>query len=160
AVLTYNFNVESFSGSGSFSFDDSSITGTGYEDTTVLNGIFDLMGYQYNLAGIIAVLYEGKLVGLNGYVGYSFHNVYSDEEEGWTFTVDSNATWIFANNGLYSLMYGYKESYCNGERCDSWVVIHDSPVSYSQVPEPLTMAGTALAFAGLVRLKQNKKKVS
>ncbi|HLO49768.1 MAG TPA: hypothetical protein VK211_15235, partial [Kamptonema sp.] len=126
AVLTYNFNVESFSGSGSFSFDDSSITGIDYEDATILNGTFDLLGRQYSLAGKIARLYEGKLVGINGSVGYDYHNVYSDEELGLTFTVDSHATWSFANNGIYSLMSGYQESYCNGHRCESWIVVHDS----------------------------------
>ncbi|MEG3958596.1 PEP-CTERM sorting domain-containing protein [Microcoleus sp. herbarium2] len=76
AVLHYNFQIENGVGDGSFKVDTSSLTGIGYEEAFVSEGILNT-GYTlpdyfegskdyYNLAGFGVLFDEGHFLGLQG----------------------------------------------------------------------------------------------
>ena len=173
AVLTYSFNVQL--GKGSFTFDNSSITGIGFEDVTISEGTLSFFKVphwwqtdkEYNLAGEIVRLYNGELVGLIAqgkevYSGVVYGDGRSDSytrTEYWEFHAYGHfpvMSWSTNTScGTYLIYCGFLRSY------DNYVIyskVSEQPSEpLTQVPEPLTMAGTALAFASLVRLKQKKK---
>lgn len=173
AVLTYSFKVGL--GNGSFTFDNSSITGIGFEDVTISEGTLSFFyepriwrtKKEYNLAGEIVRLYKGELVGLIAqgkevYSGIVYGDGRSDSylhTENWEFHAYGHfpvMSWSTNTScGTYLIYCGIIKSY------DNYVIyskVSEQPSEpLTQVPEPLTMAGTALAFASLVRLKQKKK---
>jgi hypothetical protein len=182
ATLTYDFRVENAGTSGFFKFNNSSLTGIGVENIAVSEGRLDtflnLTSYfgtqakeYYNLAGAIALFYQGDFRGLQaGGSDYFSPNV---QGEPYPFMYTGSAAWSMATNGLTSDMWtsyfqGYKEVIYQGRFIADRAIVRDTPVSYTlvntepepvgePVPEPLTAGGTALALAGLSWLKHKKK---
>lgn len=176
AVLTYNFQVEKGGGSGFFKFSDSSLTGIGYEQIAVGEGRFNtpIRVYEndYDLAGAIALFNQGNFRGLQA-SGREYAT--TEEARGGTDYIkfESSATWYMGTEEASSLgtwasyFWGYGETIVsNRERYlgKSRTIISSARVSYSlvdtaaePVPEPITVAGTALALAGLSWLKHKKK---
>jgi len=186
AVLTYNLSTER--ASGFFKFNNSSVTGIGYEGIAVsegrLNtsltasaGSYGLKGKDYyDLAGAIASFYQGNFLGLQASGSdYATREIDLPDVPGGPFYVkyEGSAYWQMANNGPYSLFWGFMEvgiSDRNGLfRIDrGFGKVDYAPVSYTlvnsepepggeRVPEPLTAGGTVLALAGLSLLKHKKK---
>ena len=186
ALLTYNFDAEG-QASGFFKVDNSSLTGIGEEEIAVSEGRLDThliiyyMGLKegktyYNLAGAIALFYEGNFRGLQAGDGDYVRKEYiiSDEPYGSIYiNYVGGASWSMDTDGRSSdmwrsLFWGYREVYTLGSDGSADLanrsIVRDTPVSYtlvdtepSPVPEPLTAGGTALALAGLSWLKQKKK---
>jgi hypothetical protein len=187
AVLTYNFQAdvgERDFGSGFFKLSNSSLTGIGAERIAVSEGRLNtfLTASQgknyYDLAGAIALFYQGDFRGLQARGGDTEIreiNISPDEPGGpYYIRYDSRASWSMDTNGASSpdrwasYFSGYRETLIsNRERflgIDRRTIINDAEVSYTlvnteaePVPEPLTAGGTALALAGLSWLKQKKK---
>ena len=186
AVLTYNFQVENSSSSGFFKFDNSSLTGIGYEPITVSEGRlntyltasysnnYQLQGKDYyDLVGATVSFYQGEFRGLQARGGDSAVreiNISPDEPGGpYYIKYESSAYWNMANNGPFSFFWGRKEvKISNKDRVlaidRGTPKVDYAPVSYTlvdtaaePVPEPITVAGTALALAGLSWLKHKKK---
>ncbi len=183
AVLTYNFQVERGGGSGFFKLSNSSLTGIGSEKLAVGEGRFNTFATAsasrnyYDLAGAIALFFEGDFRGLQtGNYEREIREIDLPDVPGGPFYVkyDRRASWFISSNGSSSLgmwpsyFSGYGETIIsNRERVlaiDGRTIINDAKVSYTlvdtaaePVPEPITMAGTALALAGLSWLKHQKK---
>jgi hypothetical protein len=187
AVLSYNFSTQG--ANGFFNFSNSSLTGIGSEQIAVSEGrlntfltasasSYGLQGKDYyDLAGAIALFFEGEFRGLQASGGdYAIREInISPDEPGGPYYIkyEGTASWQMANNGPFSLFWGYKEvgiSNRNGAfQIDrGFGKVDYAPVSYTlvdtkpepvseQVPEPLTAGGTALALAGLSWLKHKKK---
>jgi len=178
AVLTYNFQAE-YGGSGFFKVDDSSLTGIGSEQIAVSEGrlntfltasasSYGLKGKDYyDLAGARALFDQGGFLGLQA---YGSDTAITEIDTGSSYIkFEGRASWQMANNGPFSLLWGYKEVVIsNRDRAflidRSFGRVDYAPVSYtlvntepSPVPEPLTAGGTALALAGLSWLKHKKK---
>jgi hypothetical protein len=190
AVLTYNFDVAGGAGSGSFKFSNSSLTGIGYEQlavsegrlNTYLTASFPDGNYQmkgkdyYDLVGATVLFYQGEFGGLqaSGYDSASREVNISPDEPGGPYYIkyDGGASWNMANSGPSSLFWGYKEVTISnrngilaidrggGSRVDYARVSYTLVDTVAEVPEPITVAGTALALAGLSWLKHQKKKVA
>jgi hypothetical protein len=187
AVLTYNFDVEDGGGSGFFKLSNSSLTGIGIEQlavsegrlNTYLTASFPDGNYQlkgkdyYNLVGATALFFQGEFSGLQagGSDTASREVNISPDEPGGPYYIkyDGSASWNIANNGPLSLFWGYKEVTISN-RNGILAIDRGTPrvdyarVSYTlvdtvaePVPEPITVAGTALALAGLSWLKHQKK---
>ena len=180
AVLTYNFGVEQGGGSGFFKLSDSSLTKTGLEALAVSEGRFNnftVTKNYYDLAGAIALFYQGQFRGLQargGDTAIREINISPDEPGGpYYIKYEGTASWQMANNGPFSLFWGYKEVLIRDRdrllRIDrGFGKVDYAPVSYTlvntepepvgePVPEPITAGGTALALAGLSWLKHKKK---
>ena len=187
AVMTWNLSSQGTS--GFFKVDDSSLTGRDFEGIPVSEGIlntfltasagsYGLKGKDYyDLAGAIALFFEGEFRGLQASGSdYAIREInISPDEPGGPYYIkyEGTASWQMANNGPFSLFWGYKEvviSNRNGAfQIDrGFGRVDYAPVSYTlvdtavdtpgeRVPEPLTAGGTALALAGLSWLKHKKK---
>ena len=178
AVLTYNLCTEG--ASGFFKFSNSSLTGIDFEGIAVSEGrlntfltasasSYGLEGKDYyDLAGAIVSFYQGGLLGLQA---YGSDTAITEINPGGPNYIkfEGRASWQMANNGPFSLFWGYKEVLIsNRDRLlqidRGFGRVDYAPVSYTlvntepePVPEPLTAGGTALALAGLSWLKQKKK---
>jgi hypothetical protein len=186
AVLTYNLSTQG--ASGFFKLSNSSVTGIGYEGIAVSEGrlntfltasaeSYGLKGKDYyDLAGAIALFSQGDFLGLQASGGdYAAREIDLPDVPGGPFYVkyEGTASWEMANNGPFSLFWGYKEVLISnrngGFQIDrGFGKVDYAPVSYTlvntepepggePVPEPLTAGGTALALAGLSWLKHKKK---
>lgn len=183
AVLTYNFQT----GGGDsnlnfFKVDNSSLTGIGFENIAVSEGRFydyTLRGGKeyYNLAGKIALFDGGVFRGLQ--VSGGDNKIFEliippDEPFGPLYVkVDDRISWRIETfrtgfTTWASLLDGYSEQYTtyNGgsPSRSNRNFFSNVAVSYTlvdcaaePVPEPVTVAGTALALAGLSWLKHQKK---
>ncbi|WP_333447624.1 PEP-CTERM sorting domain-containing protein [Microcoleus sp. herbarium2] len=179
AVLTtYDFKIENGVGGGFFTVDSSSLTGIGYEEVGVSEGILNTnfvigMGYtplsygelddNYYLSTLAwhsaqAVFYQGAFLGLEGFQSGSGTYKGSRKDVSWSFDVYQT------NAGMWrSSFSGYSQTnnpdvYGPAFQYPSIYRVDDAKVSYTeQVPEPLTAGGTALALAGLSWLKHKKK---
>ena len=185
AVLSYNFSTQG--ANGFFKFTNSSLTGIGYEGIAVSEGrlntyltasfpgpIYGLQGKDYyDLVGATVSFYQGEFRGLQARGGDSAVreiNISPDEPGGpYYIKYESSAYWNMANNGPFSFFWGRKEvKISNKDRVlaidRGTPKVDYAPVSYTlvdtvaePVPEPITVAGTALALAGLSWLKHKKK---
>ena len=190
AVLTYNFQVEEGGGSGFFKLSNSSLTRIGSEKIAVGEGrlntfltasaeSYGVKGKDYyDLAGAIALFYQGSFRGLQAGGGdTAIRELDFPDVSGAPGYVkyDSRASWSMATNGesnpdmWTSYFSGYRETIISN-REGYLAVDRGSPrinyakVSYTlvdtaaePVPEPITATGTALALAGLSWLKHKKK---
>lgn len=191
AVLTYNFAVGG-GPSSFFKFNNSSLRGIGNEEIAVSEGklnnftaSFGGGGYQlqgkeyYNLAGAIALFYQGEFRGLlasgNDSSTTEINTSYPGEPGGpYYIKYQGSAFWSMATNGRSgagiwkSYFSGYRQMIVTPPNDRQYIIdrtiINDREVSYSlvdtapePVPEPVTVAGTALALAGLSWLKHQKK---
>ena len=186
AVLSYNFSTQG--ANGFFKFNNSSLTGIGSEQIAVSEGRLDtfltasadsygLDGKDYyDLAGAIALFYQGNFRGLQASGSdYATREIDLPDVPGGPFyrKYASGAFWQMANNGPFSLFWGYKEVGISNRdrtllidrsfgRVDyarvSYTLVNTEPEPVGEpVPEPLTAGGTALALAGLSWLKHKKK---
>ena len=191
ALLTYDFTIDNSVGSGFFKVSNSSLTGIDFEIIAVsegrLNRYVDGFGTRYplkrkdyyNLAGAIALFYQGNFRGLGtsgGETVITEINVSPDEPYGpyyvkyegrtyWNISTNEN----ISSNGPFSFFSEYNEVLIS-DRNRLWLIdravgrVNYAPVSYTlvntepePVPEPITAGGTALALAGLSWLKHKKK---
>lgn len=183
AVLTYNFQVEQGGGSGFFKLSNSSLTGIGSEQIAVGEGRFNTTitasasKNYYDLAGAIALFFQGDFRGLQtGGDDTEIREIDLPDVPGGPFYVkyDSGALWSMATNGASSpdrwtsYFSGYRDTIISNRNrvlaISDRRIINSAPVSYTlvdtaaePVPEPITIAGTALALAGLSWLKHQKK---
>ena len=179
AFLTYNFQAE-YGASGFFKFNNSSLTGIGPEQIAVSEGRLDTFltasndnyGVKgkdyYDLAGAIVSFYQGGLLGLQAY-GNDTAITEIDPGGPNYIKFEGRASWQMANNGPFSLFWGYKEvviSNINGAFLidRSGGKVDYANVSYTlvdtepePVPEPLTAGGTALALASLSWLTTSRE---
>ncbi|MCU0543559.1 MAG: hypothetical protein MUE44_15510 [Oscillatoriaceae cyanobacterium Prado104] len=184
AVITYNFQVGEDGGNGFFKFSNSSLTGIGDEEIAVSEGRFNTFmtvspgKTYYDLAGKIALFYQGEFRGLRASDGDSSITEIDipPEVEGGPYYIkyDGRASWSVDTSGRSGI--GIWKSYFSGYRevligdrnrtfaVDGRRIINGSEVFYTlvdtvaePVPEPITFAGTALAMAGLSWLKSQKK---
>jgi len=189
AVLHYNFQIENGVGGGSFKVDTSSLTGIGYEEVFVSEGILNTdfyisNGYYYTSGdflylrklggsidefnpdnpyaypGAIAKFYQGDFLGL----------IEEREDQGRYKASSVFASWIFdlnlTNAGMWRSSFS---GYLQTNNADPYGLrppspytyqVDDAEVFYTLVPEPLTAGGTALALAGLSWLKHKKKRAA
>jgi hypothetical protein len=154
AVVNYNFAVNATSGAnpgqyfGSFSYDDSNLTGLGEESLDVSNGLlsvaFDYLGTRYTevddfdfptgLAPLVSFR-NGQLLGLSYLVENQF------------FIGGDLDTPFLGGNIFYSI-----------ESADLFTATQVGTVTYSTVPEPLAVFGTAIAsVAGLWSTRRQKR---
>ncbi|BCL37288.1 PEP-CTERM sorting domain-containing protein [Nostoc sp. MS1] len=153
AVVNYNFTVNATSGAnpgqyfGSFRYDDSNLNGIGEESLDISNGllsvVFDYLGTRYTevddidfptgLAPLVSFR-DGQLLGLSYLV-----------EDQFFIGGDLNTPFL-GGNTFYSI-----------ESADLLTANQVGTVSYSTVPEPLAVLGTAIAsFAGLCVNRRKK----
>jgi hypothetical protein len=172
AVLNYQFQAE-YGGSGVFKVDNSSLRGIGFENIAVSEGRLDtyltISKDYYNLAGAIALFYEGDFLGLEASGGESSISIIPDESGAPYAQYETSASWRIENNGPFSLFSGEKYVTITFSTGDGLVdrstpPVNYAPVSYTlvnteaePVPEPLTAGAAALALAGLSWLKHKKK---
>jgi PEP-CTERM motif len=191
AVLTYNFQTEfedefviqpPYSDTyhapynGSFSFDNSSLTGIGDESVSVLSGVFN-HGYaiyprpivQYpssyplsatstdmgrwlgEISGASVNIRNGRLLGITFTGNNSFGHNFASAQITWKI---HNNTYV-ANEVWYT---GGSGNLLNTWSVQSNVIYTDPEFVVSQpVPEPSAIAGLALGLASLVGIRQNKK---
>jgi hypothetical protein len=185
AVLTSNFEIydvgEGFGGfhNGTFSFDNSSLTGQGRESTNVLSGVFNFLKpgfprkpYAYDLSGGTVNFSDGKFMGLSA-SGSSrsdepmdFRNDF-DVQQGKLVRREfyRNLGWriepmdSFGRDILIGLESIYQGRFYTGT---SGKIAYSEPAEIATVPvpEPTTIVGTAFAFASLVQLKRKRKNLS
>jgi hypothetical protein len=185
AVLTYNFDAEG-QATGSFKFDNSSVTGIDFEQIAVSEGILytglTLAPYKrqpkeyYDLAGATVLFYQGDFRGLYASGGDYLtpeDNIIVDEGVTYYTNYSGGLHWSVSTLGGYSdsdvwtsLFSQYKQIILGPDGVIS-PFYYDTPVSYTlvhdpeplplSIPEPLTAGGTALALAGLSWLKHKKK---
>lgn len=152
AIVNYNFAVNATGDNpgvyfGSFSFDDANLNGVGEESLDVGNGllsiVFDYLGTQYTelddvdyptgVAPLVS-FQDGKLLGLSYLVEDKF------------FLGGDLDTPFTGGNQFYSIV-----------GADLLSANEAGTVSYSTVPEPLAIFGTAIAtFVGLWSNRQKK----
>jgi hypothetical protein len=193
AVLHYNFQIKNGVvevGGGSFKVDNSSLTGIGYEEVFVSEGILNTAFYVPNgyWPSSGDYLYLVKLGGsMNGdpgatakfYQGDFLGLIEARSDRGWYKGSTVDASWSFdlypTNGGMLTSSFsGYKDTYVpyspfyfpsgHGRYITE---VNDALVSYTlvnteaePVPEPLTAGGTTLALAGLSWLKHKKKRAA
>ncbi|MCC3407113.1 MAG: PEP-CTERM sorting domain-containing protein [Microcoleus sp. PH2017_10_PVI_O_A] len=184
ATLTYNFTVDATSlfqsfpepyianYSGSFSFDNSSLTGVGDESVSVLSGVFNYLlpldrhrepqipfsynflgtplaitesWYLYRVSGGVVNVRSGRLVGLS-FSGNSFLDPH-------------NAIWRIDNNQFVSDRRSMGRPNAGGQTA---TVSYFGPeiVVSEPVPEPTTIAGAILGLTSILAVKKRKKMVS
>src|SRR4028118_1667374 len=178
AVLNYTFQIENRGGGGSFTVDNSSLTGIGLERVAVSEGILDTPFYVPNgyhgqgggsgdylyllrLGGVNAVFDRGDFLGLQGSRsdegGYKGQRIRAS----WSFDLYPNASmWTSRFSGSYEESPCDPNSYPGPYSLPCRKQVKDAEVYYTLVPEPLTAGGTALALAGLSWLKHKKKKAA
>lgn len=186
AVLTYSFSAHR-AADGSFTVNNSSLTGIGWEQVAVSGGIlkpFYIANYlvlegknSYNLAGATALFYQGDFLGLQARGGHSETKeiIIPPDEPGGPFylKVQGEAFWSIALGGEFydrgtSVFAGYTKLYTGlnpgSVSLATARIVSDTLVYYTlektepePVPEPLTAGGTALALACLSWLKHKKK---
>ncbi|BAY66598.1 hypothetical protein NIES22_67380 [Calothrix brevissima NIES-22] len=147
AIINYKFKVNATSGDnpgryfGSFRYDDSSLTNTGLETIGVENGLalnFNYLGnnytekddFDFNLYPILT-FNNGKLQGLSYFVADKF---------------------AIASDNLNNPDVGGNRFYLLNQSVNATAV---GTVSY-QVPEPLTVSGTAIATLMGLWMKRKK----
>ncbi|MEG4119059.1 PEP-CTERM sorting domain-containing protein [Microcoleus sp. N9_B4] len=190
AVLTYNLDIYNGGGSGFLKVDNSSVNPILFQLIPVSEGrlytplILDSFGLggkeYYNLAGAIAIFYEGVLRGLQagGSDTRTRELIVPPDEPGGPDYINirgyaswSIDTYVQHYRGISfiggSWLLGYKEVYITPMNSMPYVdrqTIDSAGVVFTlvntepePVPEPLTVGGTALALAGLSWLKQKKK---
>ena len=184
AVLTYNFTAAEGGSSGFLKFSNSSLTGIGYEQLPVSEGRYNgftasFSSYQlqgkdyYDLVGATVLFYQGELSGLQASGNDSASrevNISPDEPGGpYYIKYEGVAYWNMGSSNSYSFLSGYKEVIISNRNgilaIDRGTPrVDDARISYTlvntvaePVPEPITVAGTALALAGLSWLKHQKK---
>jgi hypothetical protein len=178
AVLTYNFEVEQGGGSGFLKLSNSSLTKTGLEALAVSEGRFNTLTASasknyYDLAGAIAFFFQGEFRGLQASggdreiraLGGPYYTKY-DRRASWSITSGGSSPdrWTSYFSGYSeTIIWNYERAVLVVDR----TITNDAKVSYTlvdtaaePVPEPITIAGTALALAGLSWLKHQKKKVA
>ena len=185
AVLTYAFRIENGVGGGSFKVDTSSLTGIGYEEVFVSEGILNTdfyigNGYYYDsgdylylqkLGGSIDGFYPERGATAKFYQGDFLGLIEERSDQGWYKSSSVFASWIFdlnlTNAGMWrSSFSGYLQAknsgdpYGLGQPSRYTYQVDDAEVYYTLVPEPLTAGGTALALAGLSWLKHKKKRAA
>ncbi|MBD6619497.1 PEP-CTERM sorting domain-containing protein [Komarekiella sp. 'clone 1'] len=150
AVIEYDFTVNAISGNnpgqyyGSFEYDDSSLTGTGLENLGVGNGLAVTFNYLntiytekndelYDSFPVVS-FNNGKLSGLSYFVADKF------------FIGSEVDTPQIGGNKFYSILSG-----------ESLAAAEIGTVSYSKVPEPFTLGGTAIAGAMGLWIKRKNK---
>ncbi|WP_392532374.1 PEP-CTERM sorting domain-containing protein [Nostoc sp. C117] len=148
ALLNYNFTVNATSGSnpgkyfGSFQYDDSDLTNIGFERLNVNNGLaltFNYLGINYTQANDadfnsfpIVTFNDGQLLGLSYFVPDQF-------------VIDSDVD---------SLNVGGDRFYVIQQSVNA---IEVGTVSYTRVPEPLGISGTAIATVIGLWMQRKKK---
>jgi|SRR6476661_4490041 len=189
ALLTWNFQVEQSGGSGFFNLSNSSLTGIGSESIAVRDGRFNTFATAsdssyglegkdfYNLAGAIALFYQGEFRGLSASGSdTATREIDLPDVPGGPFYVkyDSSAYWSIGTSGAsgpgrwVSYFSGYRETLISDRErvlaIDGRRIINGAEVSYTlvnteaePVPEPLTAGTAAVALAGLSWLKHKKK---
>jgi len=182
AVLHYDFKIgNGVVGSGSFKVDNSSLTGIGYEEIYITEGILDTDfvisdGYQsqanvdplrLSTLGwpIRAVFDRGDFLGLQGSRSDTGRYKGSTQFVSWSFNLSPTLYPTYNPDRWISSFSGYSQTdnpdvYYGGFQYPSIYRVDDAEVSYTLVPEPLTAGGTALALAGLSWLKHKKKKAA
>lgn len=151
ALLKYDFSAIATSGAnpgeyfGSFSFDDSALTNLGLEDIGVEDGLkvaFNYLGTAYDETDDegydsfpVVSFQDGKLVGLNYFVADQFYIGNIDFDDA---SVGGNKFYNFEQLGEFSS------------------AIEVGTVTYTKVPEPLSIGG--IAIAGTLGLWLNRKK--
>lgn len=182
AVLSYNFSTQG--ASGFLKVDNSSLTGIDFEGIAVSEGrlntfltasadSYGLKGKDdYDLAGAIALFFQGDFLGLQARGGdYATREIDLPDVPGGPFYVkyEGTASWEMINNGPFSLFRGHKAVLISNRDGTLHIDrgfgrVDYAPVSYTlvdtapePVPEPLTVGGTTLALAGLSWLKHKKK---
>ncbi|BAY18035.1 hypothetical protein NIES21_38780 [Anabaenopsis circularis NIES-21] len=152
AVFNYNFTANVTSGPnisqyfGSFRYDDTNLTGVGTENLNVSNGlqsvVFDYLGTRYTEtddfdfpAGIAPVVSfnNGNFVGLS----------YLVEDQFFIGDVNTPST---TGNRFYSIV-----------SADLLSTTEQGAVTYTRVPEPLALFGTAIATATGFLVNRKKK---
>ncbi|MFN6571477.1 PEP-CTERM domain protein [Nostoc minutum NIES-26] len=151
AVVNYDFMVNAIAGDypgqyyGSFSYDDSTLTGTGEETLGINNGLsiaFNYLGIKYTEKNDIDYGYgapfvsfqNGNLLGIN----------YLVEDR---FFIGSNPENLNTGGAkFYSIV-----------SADLTSATQVGTVSYSQVPEPMTLGGTVVTGTLGLWLKRKKK---
>jgi len=153
AIVNYNFTVNDTSGAnpgqyfGSFSYDDSYLTGIGEENLDVSNGllsvVFDYLGTRYTEVDDIdfptgtaplVSFRDGQLLGLSYLV-----------EDQFFIGGDLDTPFVGGNN-FYSIV-----------SADLLSANQVGTVTYSTVPEPLAVFGTAIASAAGLWVNRRKK---
>ncbi len=148
ALLNYNFTVNATSGSnpgeyfGSFQYDDSTLTSTGLETLGVENGLtvaFNYLGTNYTEADDtdfdsypIVSFNNGEVLGLSYFVADQF-----------VIGSDINTPDVGGNR-----FYTIEQSVNTTEA---------GTVSYTKVPEPLAITGTAIASVMGLWMQRKKK---
>jgi hypothetical protein len=152
AVVNYDFTVNATSGAnpgqykGSFEYDDSALTGIGEEILGASNGLSILFKYldntyteandfDYSYGYPVVSFQDGNLLGLSYLVEDQFL-IAADPESG------------RGGTKFYSILSAELTS-----------ATEIGIVSYSKVPEPLTLGGTAIA-GGIGLWQKRRKKVS
>lgn len=152
AVFNYNFTANVTSGAnpgqyfGSFSYDDTNLNGVGEENLDVSNGLlsvaFDYLGTRYTevddfdfVSGIAPLVSfnDGNFVGLS----------YLVEDQFFIGDVDTPST---AGDRFYSIL-----------SADLLSTTQEGTVSYTRVPEPFAIFGTAIATATGFLVNRKKK---
>ncbi|AFY46131.1 PEP-CTERM putative exosortase interaction domain-containing protein [Nostoc sp. PCC 7524] len=143
AIVRYDFTVNPGESFGSFSFDDSTLTGLGLETIGVENGLdvtFNYLGTTYTEEDDqsydffpILTFNDGRIQGLSYGVLDQFF--IGDETN---FNIGGANFYVFDPQSPSSL-------------------IQTGTVSYSRVPEPLALGGTAIATTMGLFIKRKKK---
>lgn len=134
ATITYDITVDNFDGSlsgetftGSFSFDDSSLTGTGSEFVSVFDLSFDFLGVTYTEADDISLSGAGAEFDNGNFLGLSYStNVEFSFVPGF-FSVDES---------FFAYDFGQGD---NGSGEVTYTLNNSTPV-----PEPATILGLFL----------------
>lgn len=150
AVIDYKFTVNATSGSqyfGSFRYDDTNLNGIGAENLDVSNGllsvVFDYLGTQYTevddvdyVSGVAPVIsfQDGKLLGLSYLVEDQF------------FIGGDLNTPFTGGDKFYTIL-----------SADLLSADEAGTVTYSKVPEPLALLGTAIATVAGLWVNRQKK---
>jgi hypothetical protein len=186
AVLTYNFSSDY--GKGFVQFSNSGIAGIDVEEVTVSEGklttLFDFNAdlvnpRSHDLAGAKAVFDQGEFRGLKArgsdliftnivdrpdtvfreyyryenYISWYFDTDRSISGQWYSILMAGQQINIYNRTGL---LVGFGDT--NVSHADRTAIYTLAGTTAEPVPEPMTVAGTALALASLAGLKHRKKK--
>jgi hypothetical protein len=184
AVLTYNFTIDATSlfqsfpepyianYSGSFSFDNSSLTGSGDESVSVLSGVFNYLlplerhrepqiPFSYNFLGTPLVMTESWYYyqGSGGVVNLRSGRLVGLSFSGNSFLSPHRAIWRIDNNKFVSDRTSMGRPNAGGQTA---TVSYFGPeiVVSEPVPEPTTIAGAILGLTSILAIKKRKNIVS